>query len=83
MRRYCGRDFSPDEQAKIIDLHDFQSKHYEAGLLREETLYDDQGIAAQYNTLLYTNGRCSNKFVIMVVFLFVVYPCYFFFYAFK
>lgn len=40
---------------------DFQSRRYEAGLLREETLYNDQGIAAQYNTLLYTNGRLSGQ----------------------
>ena len=40
---------------------DFQTKRYDAGLLREETLYNDNGQATQHNTLFYENGRLSGQ----------------------
>ena len=41
--------------------HDIHTKRYEAGLLKEETLYNDDGEARQHNTLEYHNGRLSHQ----------------------
>ena len=40
---------------------DFQTKRYSEGLLREETLFNDNGIATQYNTVFYDNGRLTSQ----------------------
>jgi len=41
--------------------HDYITKAYTNGILTEETRYDNNGIATQYNTQFYKNGRLSDQ----------------------
>lgn len=51
--------YNTDNQLDIIHKndHDLQTKRYVDGQLVEETLFDNNGVATQHNTLFYENGR--------------------------
>lgn len=41
--------------------HDLQTKRYVNGLLTEETLFDNEGIATQYNKMYYKDGQTEGQ----------------------
>jgi len=55
--------YNTDHQLEIIRKNDqvLETKHYTNGQMDAETLYNNNGIATQYNTLIYEKGRLSKQ----------------------
>ena len=62
-RQVYAYQYAMDNQLERIQKngHDLQAKLYEAGLMREEMLYDENGCATQHNLLQYEAGYVISQ----------------------